>query len=178
MWTRILWALGLVWIGLSFLLSNFFSYYINLFLQANDPTGGKALSLLPYLFGIGLISLGFLVWFWPWIRRKFFGQTTIPTKVVLDYPAQGPPVAGEVQNIHYWYSLLNQLTVFVGGQPHSATVTNLFLVFEEATPFKQIVAIGETMQLPQYEVKSSNQRHAVLAFSGPIPVGRMRVELL
>lgn len=178
MWGRILVGIGFVSIGLSTLFAEALSYYVNLALQKFDPTGSKALSAAPYLIGAALVLIGLAIWFWPWFKELIWGTQKIPTKLVLDYPTQGLPIVMEEQNVHYWYNLVNEMQVVAStGQTITGVITNLFLVFDQFTNYNQIVVVGENIQLPRYEVKSSDNRHAIIAFTGTMPAGRVRVEL-
>ena len=102
----------------------------------------------------------------------------IPTEIVLEFHADGtPPLQLSEKNSYRWYSLNYDISNPTNGQIINRIVT-LVWVFNRPTYFKQLeVRPSQGVNIPQYEMKDSNVRYALITFMGPMPNGVVEFRL-
>jgi hypothetical protein len=133
---------------------------------------------LAILIGVGaffLLAIGFAAIAWGIIKfRNGESLTTIepagPTHIRLQFNLGNIlPLALEQWNIWRWY-VLKQVVITTdlntSNQTTETIFTTLFLVFDKPVFINQFRVDGGGASLPQFEVKDSGARHAIIVFSG------------
>ena len=125
-------------------------------------------------FAIGVI-LGIVISYNGISVEKQNQLSPIPTQVSLQFFASGtPPLMLSQKNLYRWYALNGDLR---NGNTLARIVTVTWL-FDKPTYYKQIeIRSLQNIPLPQYEVKDSNDRYAIIAFMGTVPDGAIEFEL-
>jgi hypothetical protein len=106
----------------------------------------------------------------------------LPTHLRLQFSGGDKlPLAIDQANISRWYALAN---VFKGYDSEAKVLKelgrtwNVFLIFDEATNFRQIIIDAGGASLPTHEVKDSSIRGAVIAFNGELGSIVVNIQLI
>jgi hypothetical protein len=109
------------------------------------------------------------------VATPMLSITYVQSSVQIQCHADGRwPTAIKVENIAGWYALRNTMTLFSIDQKTGTTTQqpvhswSLFINFDVPTQYGQLVVDGGGAQLPPYEIKTSTQRYAIIAFNGDI----------
>lgn len=131
-------------------------------------------SIVAFFIGGAILSGIYGVFF----SDGFSPVENIPTEIVLEFHADGtPPLQLSEKNSYRWYSLNYDISNPTNGQIINRIVT-LVWVFNRPTYFKQLeVRPSQGVNIPQYEMKDSNVRYALITFMGPMPNGVVEFRL-
>jgi len=109
----------------------------------------------------------------------------LQTRLILEFVSgDGVPTQLAADNLYSWYILNNELiSVKLNNESKvversTVRIVNLTWIFDAPSTYKQIKVLFRGGTLPRYEIKDNSARHAIIAFSGVIPVGVLELYLI
>ena len=148
---------------------------LSVFIPLKFPNMPDWISTSGIIFGVALIALaaGF---YWGHSKAskdvKFADAAELRLRTFGD---ERVPEAISSTNIWRWYYLQNVLIVEdkESGQTKEHVLINLFVTFDKPMKVGTLLISSPDMKVPRSEVKEFNNRFAVVAFHGQLPIGTL-----